>query len=255
MVNLGLIGRRLGHSYSADYFSEKFRREGIEGVYRLYPLEEIGDLRGLLDSHPEIDGLNVTIPYKGSVIPLLDSVSEDAASIGAVNVIDILRDHDGTRRLHGYNSDWKGFADSLIPMLDAKCRKAIVLGTGGASKAVSYALKRLGIDVLKVSRTPAGKGDGTLAYSALTPEIIAESRIVVNTTPLGMYPDTETKPDIPYEALTHEHICYDLVYNPEETAFMKECSIHGARVKNGLEMLHRQADIAHEIWKHHFRPI
>lgn len=252
MVSLGLIGRKLGHSFSADYFTKKFREEGVDGKYRLYPIPDIGGLTELLDSHPDLKGLNVTIPYKEAVIPLLDHISEDASAIGAVNVIDIRHDSEGNRVLYGYNSDWKGFSDSLLPLINAKMQKAIVLGTGGASKAVGYALKRLGIEVLFVSRNPNGKASDTIAYEKLTPEIIRDHRIIVNTTPLGMFPDKATYPDIPYDALTELHLCYDLVYNPEETEFMKRASKYGAKVKNGLEMLHRQADISREIWNDHF---
>lgn len=252
MVSLGLIGRKLGHSFSADYFTKKFREEGADGEYRLYPVQDIRELTELLDSHPDLNGLNVTIPYKETVIPLLDYISEDASAIGAVNVIDIRHDSEGNRFLYGYNSDWKGFSDSLLPLIDAEMQKAIVLGTGGASKAVGYALKRLGIEALLVSRNPNGKTSDTIAYENLTPEIIRDHRIIVNTTPLGMFPDTATCPGIPYDALTERHLCYDLVYNPEETEFMKRASKYGAKVKNGLEMLHRQADISREIWKDHF---
>lgn len=253
MVSLGLIGRKLGHSFSADYFTKKFREEGVDGEYRLYPIPTIDELPGLLDSHPDLDGLNVTIPYKEAVIPLLDHISEEASAIGAVNIIDIRHDGDGKRVLYGYNSDWKGFSDSILPLIDDNMRKAIVLGTGGASKAVGYVLKRLGIEVLFVSRNPNRKESDTIAYENLTPEIIRDHRIIVNTTPLGMFPANATYPDIQYDALTELHLCYDLVYNPEETEFMKRTSKYGAKVKNGLEMLHRQADISREIWNDHFK--
>ena len=246
MTRLGLIGYPLGHSFSAEYFREKFRALHIEGKYELYPLTDIRSFPDLLTDNPDLQGLNVTIPYKEAILPYLDTLSAEASVIGAVNVIKIEYDSTGRRILSGHNSDWKGFADSLAPLTRPDIRHALVLGTGGASKAVSYALMKSGITVTNVSRTPVqGKSIG---YQDLDNKLISDHLMIVNTTPLGMYPQTGSYPPIPYQALTSRHICYDLVYNPEETMFMKKSAEHGATVKNGLEMLHRQADTAWSIW-------
>lgn len=246
MISLGLIGFPLGHSFSASYFNNKFRRGGIAGEYRLYPLESAENFPDFLSLHSGLCGLNVTIPHKESIMPFLDSLSEEAAAIGAVNVISIRRDIQGNTRLTGHNTDWSAFRDSLAPLLGQEKRKALVLGTGGASKAVTYALRSLDTDVTFVSRTP---GNGIIGYEDLTAGLICGHKIIVNTTPVGMHPSTEFCPPIPYDALTPDHICYDLIYNPEVTLFMKKSAEKGAVVKNGLEMLHRQAESAWEIWK------
>lgn len=240
----GLIGKRLGHSFSADFFNEKFKKESIEESYELLPIPSIDDLPRLISKHPDLKGLNVTIPYKEEVIEFLDTLSEEANKIGAVNVIKIERKNSDFY-LKGYNSDCIGFRDSLIPLLREDIRKALVLGTGGASKAVRYVLDSLGIESILVSRNPK---NGQLSYHELTDEIIKNHPLIVNTTPLGMWPKIDEAPPIPYESLTPAHICYDLVYNPEETAFMKKAHANGAKVKNGLEMLHLQALAAWEIW-------
>lgn len=245
-VNLGLIGYPLGHSFSARYFTEKFEREGIPGNYSLFPIESIDCLQALLDSHPNLRGLNVTIPYKQSVLPILDSISQDAAAIGAVNVIRIDHDAEGHRSLHGFNTDWRGFLDSLRPFLRPDITRALVLGTGGASKAVEYALGRIGIGVTLVSRHPSKRG--IISYSDITPELIGATGLIVNTTPLGMYPNIESAPDIPYDLLDNCHICFDLVYNPAMTQFMRLAEKSGATVVNGLDMLYRQADLSAEIF-------
>lgn len=245
MVELGLIGRTLGHSFSRSYFTGKFLREGIDGRYDLFPIPDIDSLPALLDAHPALRGLNVTIPYKESVIPLLDSVSNEAAEIGAVNVIRIDVGIDGRRRLEGHNTDWIGFHDSAEPLCKG-VRRALVLGTGGACKAVRYALRSLGIPSLAVSRDPVDK-PYTIGYGDITRDIMAECRLLVNTTPLGMFPDMESYPDIPYRFISPQHICIDLVYNPAVTRFMALCAENGATVKNGLEMLHLQAEHAWTI--------
>lgn len=246
MISLGLIGYPLGHSFSANYFNNKFQREGIAGKYRLYPLESAEDLTDFVSLHSGLCGLNVTIPHKESIMPFLDSLSEEAAAIGAVNVISIRRDIQGNMHLTGHNTDWSAFRDSIVPLLGQEKRKALVLGTGGASKAIAYALRSLDTDVTFVSRTPR---NGTIVYEDLTSELISGHKLIVNTTPVGMHPDTGSCPRLPYDALTPYHICYDLVYNPEITLFMKKSAESGAVVKNGLEMLHRQAESAWEIWK------
>ncbi len=238
----GLIGYPLGHSFSANFFNKKFADEDIDEEYRLFPLENIGELTGLLSEHPDLKGLNVTIPYKSKVIPYLNSLDEDAEKIGAVNVIKI----DPSGSLKGYNTDAVGFRQSLRPLLHPNIREALVLGTGGASKAVAHVLEQLGISPLKVSRHPS---EGEISYAEITPELIAGHRLIVNTTPLGMWPKTDEAPDIPYHLLTPHHVCYDLVYNPETTEFMRRAAKYGAVTKNGLEMLHLQALAAWDIWQ------
>lgn len=238
----GLIGFPLGHSFSRAYFTEKFAKEGINAEYNNFELTDIAQLRELLTANPELRGLNVTIPYKQSVIPYLDELSREAATIGAVNVV--RAEPDG--RLKGYNSDVYGFTESIRPLLTAGHHaKALVLGAGGASRAVIHGLKSLGMEVTQVSRR---KGAGDMTYDELTPAVIADHTVIVNATPLGMHPDADSSPALPYEAVTERHVCYDLVYNPLNTRFMQQCAERGACVANGLEMLHRQAERAWEIW-------
>ncbi len=237
---LGLIGYPLTHSFSKKYFTEKFERENIEGwQYELFPLERIEDLPDLLNQQPSIVGLNVTIPYKEAVIPYLDEVDESAA-FGAVNTIKII---DG--KLLGFNTDVYGFEVSLKPMLKAHHQAALILGTGGAAKAVASVLERLGIAYQYVSRTPS---EGQISYKNIDKNTINKHTLIVNTTPLGMYPNVANCPDLPYEMLTDEHILYDLVYNPNVTTFLKKGKKHKSCVKNGLEMLYLQAERAWEIW-------
>ncbi len=243
----GLIGYPLGHSFSASFFNEKFSREGIDASYRNFELEDIGQLMELLAEIPEIRGLNVTIPYKQQVIPYLTAISPQAKAIGAVNTIKLTHEPDGTlTALEGHNTDAPAFARTLAPLLPLEAISALVLGTGGASKAVCNALDALGIDYTLVSRTA---GDGRLTYSDLTPEVIEANRLLVNTTPLGMSPDVDACPPIPYDCLTPSHICYDLIYNPEQTKFLARAAEKGATIKNGLEMLHLQALLAWQIWQ------
>lgn len=240
----GLVGFPLGHSFSEKYFMEKFEREGIDAKYSLFPIKDILSLPSLLSNEENLKGLNVTIPYKESVMTLLDEVSEDAREIGAVNVIKV-SNKNGKNFLKGFNSDYVGFAESLRPLLREDIKNALVLGTGGASKAVSYALRGLGIIPTLVSRHPKV---GELSYDDLNPEIMSKNLLIVNTTPLGMYPNVDSCAPIPYHLLTPLHVCYDLVYNPEVTEFMHRAEERGATVKNGLEMLYRQAERAWEIW-------
>lgn len=240
----GLIGKKLGHSFSADFFNEKFHKEGIDASYSLFSMPEISDFSSLLSHHPLLRGLNVTIPYKQEVIPFLDALSEEASAIGAVNVIKI-SEKDGKKFLKGFNSDCIGFRESLLPFLQEDMKKALILGTGGASKAVKYVLENAGVEITFVSRKPK---EGMLTYDELSKEIIDEHLLIVNTTPLGMYPDVEGYPPIPYQFLTRKHFCYDLIYNPPVTEFMKKSAKEGALVKNGLEMLILQALASWEIW-------
>ena len=240
MEQYGLIGYPLGHSFSPEYFREKFLREKIDARYDAFPLERIEDFPALLAAHPQLRGLNVTIPHKEAVIPYLDELHPDATTVGAVNCIAFR----GGKSI-GYNTDWVGFRDSLKPLLCGHHSHALVLGTGGASKAVGYALHRLGVDVLFASRTETG---GAISYDNVTPEIIASRTLVINTTPLGMPPHTDAAPPLPYTAIRPPHLLYDLVYNPAQTRFMAEGATRGAATKNGLEMLHLQADAAWKIW-------
>lgn len=238
----GLIGYPLGHSFSADFFNRKFAEEGISEEYRLFPLKNIKQINTLLSSVPDLKGLNVTLPYKSLVIPFLTWLDKDAEDIGAVNVIKI----ESSGELKGYNSDAIGFKVSLLPLLKDHMSKALVLGTGGASKAVVHVLKQLGITTINVSRRAT---DGIISYADLSPELISTSHLIVNTTPLGMWPDVDSSPDIPYHLLTSRHLCYDLVYNPATTEFMRKAAEYGAQTKNGLEMLHLQAIAAWDIWQ------
>ena len=246
MDKYGLIGYPLGHSFSVSYFNQKFSDEGINARYYNFELPNIDELLEVLGSNPELKGFNVTIPYKEKVIPFLDSITPEARAIGAVNVVRV--SHEGTKiRLKGYNSDVIGFTKSIEPMLDHKWhQKALVLGTGGASKAIGYGLKTLGIEPDLVSRC---QRPGTIQYEQITPEVIKEYNVVVNCTPMGMYPHVDECPTLPYEAMDSHTILYDLIYNPDETLFMKKGKERGADVKNGLEMLLLQAFAAWEMWQ------
>lgn len=244
MREFGLIGKKLSHSFSADFFNEKFSREGIKAKYELFPLPEISDLKILLQEKPDLRGLNVTIPYKEDVLPYLDYISKEAKEIGAVNVIRIDK-RANKNFLSGFNTDAIGFRESLKSFIGGDINSALILGTGGASKAVKYSLDQLGINSLLVSRE---EGKGNLTYTGITPEIMKENLLIINTTPLGTFPDVESCPDIPYHLLTSVHFCYDLVYNPSVTEFMKRSLQFGAKVKNGLEMLCLQALAAWDIW-------
>ena len=240
MIKYGIIGYPLGHSFSRGFFTEKFAREGIDAQYLNFEIPDVAMLRDVLRDNPELRGLNVTLPHKQAVIPLLDEMSDEAREIGAVNVI---RVRDG--RLRGYNSDIIGFSESIKPLLKPHHTKALVLGTGGASKAICVGLTRLGLEWTYVSRTPR---EGMITYDALTPEVMAEYTVIVNCSPVGMYPKVDAAPAIPYECLTPRHLLFDLVYNPEDTLFMQKGRAHGATVKNGLEMLHLQAIASWRFW-------
>lgn len=246
----GLIGYPLHHSFSAKFFNQKFQKEAIDAEYLNFEIEHISELRKVLLLNPHLQGLNVTIPHKAAVIPFLDELSPIAKKIGAVNVIKIEREqeHDNSYgyRLKGYNTDYIGFKDSIAPFINPNQHsKALVLGTGGASKAVCCALETLGIAWTYVSRTPR---EGAFTYNTLTPDIIADNKIIINTTPLGTYPNVDDAPQIPYQAITSQHLLYDLVYNPPETTFLMKGRIEGAITKNGAEMLQLQALAAWDIW-------
>jgi len=244
MDKYGLIGYPLGHSFSISYHNQRFADEGINAKYVNFEIPTIDALPEVLSSNPNLKGLNVTIPYKEKVMEFLDYISPEARAIGAVNVIRV--EHEGNKiRLKGYNSDVIGFTKSIEPMLEDYHKKALVLGTGGASKAIAYGLKALGVEPVFVSRY---ERPGTIQYDKITPEVVKEYNVIVNCTPLGMYPKTEVCPDLPYEAMDEHNILYDLIYNPDETLFMKKGAEHGAQTKNGLEMLLLQAFASWEFW-------
>ena len=240
----GLIGYPLGHSFSAKFFADKFEKEHIAAAYQNFEIEEAETLLDIVAEHPTLKGFNVTIPHKQAVIPYLSEMSEEARAIGAVNVVRVISEGDQFK-LKGYNSDVIGFCRSLQPLLQPCHRKALVLGTGGASKAVIHGLHKLGISPTYVSRT---RREGVLAYEDLTQEIINEHLVIVNCSPVGMFPHTDECPNIPYEYLTPQHLLYDLVYNPLETLFLKKGATAGAITKNGLEMLHLQALASWDFW-------
>ena len=242
MREFGLIGKTLKHSFSQKYFEEKFKREQItDASYSLFELTDIKQLTEFIRQHPELVGFNVTIPYKQQIIPYLDELSEEAAAVNAVNTVVI--EHVGGQILtKGHNTDIIGFRESLREVDLPK--QALVLGTGGAAAAVTYVLENLGCRCTAISRDPQ-RG---LPYSALNADIIRQHKFIVNCTPLGTYPNINEKPDIPYEGLSGEHFLYDLVYNPSETAFLKEGILRGAKVQNGLQMLHAQAEVSWRIW-------
>lgn len=244
MDKYGLIGYPLGHSFSKSYFNEKFENEKIDAEYINFEIPTLDSLPEILASNPELKGLNVTIPYKEKVISYLDSISPEARAIGAVNVIRV--DHKGNNTfLKGFNSDVIGFTKSIEPLLERFHKKALILGTGGASKAINFGLKSLGLETVFVSRF---ERPGTIQYSQITPDVIQEYNVIVNCTPCGMYPHIDECPQLPYDAITSKNLLYDLLYNPDETLFMKKGALHGATVKNGLEMLLLQAFASWEFW-------
>ena len=240
-ASYGLIGYPLTHSFSPAWFTEKFAKEGIDAIYKAYPLERIQIIEDLLANYP-LRGLNVTIPYKHRVMQYLDEIDETAKAVGAVNCIDIRH---GIKK--GYNTDVIGFEKSLTPLLLPHHTKALVLGTGGAAQAVNYVLDKLGISRTSVSR---GEREGVITYEDLTEETIAEHTLIINTTPVGMSPETDAAPPIPYAAITEKHLLYDLIYNPAETKFLHLGKQQGATTKNGHEMLVLQAEASWDIWSH-----
>ncbi|MBB2150320.1 shikimate dehydrogenase family protein [Pedobacter gandavensis] len=245
MKKFGLIGYPLSHSFSKKHFSEKFAKEQISDCeYELYPIENISSFPELIIADEEIRGINVTIPHKLGVMAYLNHLDEAAAEIGAVNCVDIRREN-GKTVLKGYNTDAYGFEASLRPFLKAHHTKALVFGDGGAAKAVKYVLNKLGISFLVVTRKPAA---GTILYEAVDAKMMEEYTLLINTTPLGMSPNVESCPEIPYESITEKHLAYDLVYNPEVTKFLERSAASGAATKNGLEMLYLQAERSWHIW-------
>ncbi len=238
----GLVGKNISYSFSKGYFSEKFAVENLENYsYQNFDIQEVIEFNNIIMQNPELKGLNVTIPYKETVIPFLDKLSKKAKKIGAVNTIRFTK----KGKTKGYNTDCYGFQKALEPLLKSHHKKALILGTGGASKAVAYALKKLGISATFVSRKTV---NDTINYENLDEEIFKNSHIIINCTPLGTHPNVEISPDIPYHYFTPQHIAFDLIYNPEETLFLKRAKENGAVIKNGLEMLHFQAEKAWQIW-------
>ncbi len=236
----GLLGKNIGYSFSKGYFSEKFETENLDCEYHNFDLHQIEELKEVI-KNPIVKGLNVTIPYKEEIISYLDDLDPIAKEIGAVNVIKFGRD----QKLTGYNSDYYGFTESLKSLINDTIKKALILGTGGASKAIAYGLDQLEISHTFVSRNP---DFNELSYNTLDEDIIRAYKLIINCTPLGTHPNIENYPDIPYEYITENHVLYDLIYNPSETTFMKKGREKGANVSNGLQMLILQAEKAWEIW-------
>ncbi len=241
MNTYGLIGYPLGHSFSRKFFTEKFEKEGIDAQYLNFEIPSIEEFPEIIKNNPELRGLNVTIPYKQQVMQYLHNISEEASAIGAVNVVRVRDGH-----LTGFNSDVIGFVNSIRPLLKPHHKKALILGTGGASKAIHYGLeKKLGMETLFVSRTAR---EGMITYDDITPETLQAYHVIVNCSPVGMYPHVDECPALPYEAMNENNLLYDLVYNPLKTLFMKKGAEQGATVKNGLEMLHLQAIASWQFW-------
>ena len=235
----GLLGRKLGHSFSEAFFTRYFEEKGIDAVYSNYEIDSIEQIQEVF-MH-ELSGLNVTVPYKESVIPFLDELSPEATAIGAVNVIKFA---DGKRI--GHNSDAFGFHQSIKPFLLNVHERALILGTGGASKAVKYVFQQIGLDVIQISRTPSGEKE--FGYDEINEHMVRACKVIVNCTPVGMYPDTNTCIPFPFEFLTSEHLVVDLIYNPEKTVFLEKAEQNGATILNGASMLKEQALRAWEIW-------
>ena len=233
LKRFGIIGNPLGHSYSEAYFTDKFAREAIAAVYEPHAIKDIDQVREFIDV---LEGFNVTYPYKESIMSYLSELDDTARSIGAVNVV---------KQGKGYNTDWLGFSDSLRPLLTEHDQRALLLGTGGVSKAIQYALKQIGIAYTLVSRS--AKADA-ITYAEINEQVLEQHRIIVNCTPLGMAPYTGQKPDLPYHLLSSQHLLYDCIYNPAKTAFLLAGEEQGCRIQNGLQMLHLQADYAWQIW-------
>lgn len=251
MRYLGLIGYPLGHSFSKKYYLDKFQKEGIVGIdYDLYPIPSISEFPKLYTANPALYGVNVTIPYKQEVIPFLDELSEEAEAMGAVNCIQIRQEADKPAYLKGFNTDAYGFSESLKPLLKPQHQKALIFGNGGASKAVMFSLKQLGIAYQLVSRT---KSADTITYSELDENSISEHKLLINCSPVGTAPNIQECPQIPYAGIGDQHLLYDLIYNPEETMFLQKGKAAGAVTKNGYEMLLLQAEKNWEIWNEQIR--
>jgi len=237
----GLIGKNISYSFSQKYFSNKFNKEGLLNCsYKNFDIKSIEEFSDVFKENPNIKGLNITIPYKETIFPHLDKLSNKAKHIGAVNTLRVTK----KGKLKGYNTDEYGFRKSLSPFLKKHHKKALVLGTGGASKAIAFALKKLHIQYQFVSRS----NNGSFNYDSLSSEVIAEHHLIINCTPLGTFPNIDDCPNIPYEAITSKHLLYDLIYNPEETTFLRKGKTKGATTVNGLKMLELQAEKSWDIW-------
>jgi shikimate dehydrogenase len=247
MEQYGLIGFPLKHSFSRSYFNDKFAAENIDAEYINFEIPSIEEFKDIIKGYPNLKGLNVTIPYKEQVIPYLDELSDNAKLIGAVNVIKFSRTK-GKLKLTGYNSDIIGFKESIDPLLQTPNQQALVLGSGGSAKAIFYGLRQLGVVPTYVSRTANPDDIFTITYNQLTQEMMESHPIIVNCTPVGMWPQVDECPNIPYQYVTEKHLLYDLLYNPNETMFMRLGKERGATVKNGLEMLLLQAFASWEFW-------
>jgi shikimate dehydrogenase len=242
MSKFGLIGKDIEYSFSKSYFTNKFESEGLPHTYQNFDIKTIDKILDVVKANQDLQGLNVTIPYKEAIIPYLDKIDKIAKKIAAVNTIKITNEGE----LIGYNTDCYGFKKSIEPYLKKNHKKALILGTGGSSKAVRFTLKKLGIKCSYVSRTSSDTA--TYTYETLSEEIIESHNIIINCTPLGTYPETKVCAPIPYNAITKSHLLYDLIYNPEETKFLTIGKLKGATICNGLEMLKLQADKAWKIW-------
>jgi len=244
----GLVGYPLSHSFSKKYFSEKFKRENISDVeYRNFEMEDIKRIINLVAEHDNLQGFNVTIPYKESIIPYLDELDIDAKEIGAVNTVHVTK-KDRKPWLKGYNTDFYGFKESLLSYLTGKEKRALIFGNGGAAKAVVQTMKHLQIDYLIISRSSVVSSNRIITYKELSTNFVKEADLLINTTPLGMWPNVSQTLEIPYQAIKNGAIAYDLIYNPEETSFMKRAQQYGACVVNGLKMLELQAERAWELF-------
>ena len=242
MKEYGLIGKNLKHSFSAKYFNNKFEKEGIKNCnYQLFELANIEDIRIFIQSNPNLKGFNITIPYKEAIIPYLDEVDDMVKEIGACNCVKI---EDG--KLIGFNTDVAGFMLSILPLIEPQHHSAVILGNGGAAKAVIYSLEQISIDYQVFAREPKNKYE--LIWSELNEQHIEDNKIIINTTPIGMWPNVDNSPEIPFHALDRFHLVYDLIYNPETTKFLKKAIDQDAIIKNGLEMLEQQAEAAWDIW-------
>ncbi len=242
----GIIGNPLCHSLSPNFFNERFTQKNIRSEYLKFEIESIAEFPNIIKGHPMLVGLNVTIPYKQSVIPYLDELDEHAKAMGAVNVVKVETREDGSKYLKGYNSDWYGFTESFKPLINETHKNALILGTGGASKAIAYSLDRMGIAYKFVSRKPI---EGGFTYEDLTEEVIKNYTILINTSPVGTFPNVKECPNIPYHCITRNHVVYDLIYNPIETMFLRQAETCGATIQNGWPMFVNQALKSYEIWE------
>ena len=242
----GIIGNPLCHSLSPQFFNERFAQKNIASEYLKFEISSIEEFPNIIKEHPMLVGLNVTIPYKQAVIPYLDELDEHASAMGAVNVVKVETREDGSKYLKGYNTDWYGFTESFKPLINDTHKKALVLGTGGASKAIAYSLELLGISYKFISRSKVENG---LTYDELTDEIIKEHTVLINTSPVGTFPNVKECPNIPYQCITKDHVVYDLIYNPIETLYLRQAETCGATISNGWKMFVNQALKSYEIWE------